>query len=93
MKNVLNYLASLKLITDVEKKEVIKAKYYNSEIPLEFGTALKRELYNHFLRSSLNSPILDEISKNSRISNDEVFASAIVTDKIIKTIKIINSNE
>ena len=93
MRNVLNYLASLNLITDVEKKRVIKAKIYNSEIPLEFGTTLKKELYDFFMIDSYKSPLLDEISRNSGLSKNAIFESTIVTNKIIKSIKIVNKNE
>ncbi len=93
MRNMLNYLASLGLITDADKRNVIKAKFYNSEIPLEFGTALKRDLYSTFLGDEPNPTLLDEICANSGISKDVIIASAIVQNKIIKSIKIVSNNE
>lgn len=92
MRNVLNYLESLHLITEDDKKRVILAKYHSS-ISLIFGTRLKKELYDSFMIDSFKSPLLDEISKNSGFSKDAIFESAIVTNKTIRTIKIVNNNE
>ena len=92
MRNVLNYLESLHLITADEKKNIMLAKYHSS-ISLKFGTRLKKELYDSFMIDSFKSPLLNEISKNSGLSINAIFESAIVTNKIIKTIKIVNNNE
>jgi len=92
MRKVLNYLESLNLITEDDKKKVMLAKCYSS-ISIKFGTRLKKELYGFFMIDSFKSPLLDEISKNSGLSKNAIFESAIVTNKIIRTIKIVNNNE
>jgi len=92
MRKALNYLESLHLISEDEKKKVMLAKYHSS-ISLKFGTILKKELYDSFMKDSCKSSLLDEISKNSGLSKNAIFESAIVTNKIIKSIKIVNNNE
>jgi len=91
MRKALNYLESLHLISEDDKKKVMLAKYHSS-ISLKFGTILKKELYDSFMNDS-NSSLLDEISKNSGLSKNAIFESTIVTNKIIKSIKIVNNNE
>jgi len=92
MRKALNYLESLHLISEDDKKKVMLAKYHSS-ISLKFGTILKKELYDSFMKDSCKSSLLDEISKNSGLSKNAIFESAIVTNKIIKSIKIVNNNE
>ena len=92
MRKALNYLESLHLISEDDKKKVMLAKYHSS-ISLKFGTILKKELYDSFVKDSCKSSLLDEISKNSGLSKNAIFESAIVTNKIIKSIKIVNNNE
>ena len=92
MRKALNYLESLHLISEDDKKKVMLAKYHSS-ISLKFGTILKKELYDSFMNDSSNSSLLDEISKNSGLSKNAIFESTIVTNKIIKSIKIVNNNE
>ena len=92
MRNVLNYLESLHLITEDDKKKVMLAKYYSS-FSLKFGTRLKKELYDSFMIDFFKSPLLNEISKNSGLSKDAIFESAIVSNKKIRTIKIVTNNE
>ena len=93
MINVLNYLVSLKLITEEDKKSIAGAKRLNGQTPIKFGRELKKVLYDSFLNDNFNSPFLEGISKNSGLSKEEIFASAIVANKIIKTIKILNKND
>ena len=92
MRKALNYLESLHLISEDDKKKVMLAKYHSS-ISLKFGTILKKVLYDSFMNDSSNSSLLDEISKNSGFSKNAIFESTIVTNKIIKSIKIVNNNE
>lgn len=93
MRNVLNYLASIGLITDEEKKKIILAKSFNSQIPLEFGTSFKKELFDYFMRNTFKCPLLKVLSNNIGLSKNAILTSAIVKDKIIKSIKTANNNE
>ena len=93
MRAVLNFLASRELLTDDDKRNTIHAMYYSNNIPLTFGTALKKELYDYFMNEKASTPILDELCQNNTFKKEEIFSSTIVQNKTIKTIKIIKNNE
>lgn len=93
MINILNYLVSLRLITEEEKKNIAGAKRLNGQTPIKFGRELKKVLYDSFMNDNFNSSFLEGISKNSGLSINDIFSSAIVSNKIIKSIKILNKND
>lgn len=93
MINILNYLVSLRLITEEDKKTIASAKRLNGQAPIKFGRELKKVLYDSFLNDNFNSSFLEGISKNCGLSINDIFSSAIVSNKIIRTIKILNTND
>ena len=93
MTNILNYLVLSNLLTEEDKSGITKAKRLNGQIPKRFGRELKKVLFDSFLKDNFNSPFLNGISKNSGLSIDEIFSSAIVQNKKIKSIEIVKNNE